>query len=456
MREVCLGAYAHQDLPFERLVEELHLERNLSRNPLFQVMFVLQNKSLQTMELPGLTLSPVEIDSGTAHFDLTLHIADTEQGLIATLAYNTDLFEAATISRMLGHFGNLLEAVVANPERRLSDLPFLGEAERQQLLVQWNDTKADYSKDLCIHQLFELQVERTPDAIAVVFEDEQLTYGELNRRANQLAHHLRALGVKPEIPVGICLEHSAEMVVGLLGILKAGGVYVPLDPAYPKERLAFMLEDARRPVLLTQERLVGALPEHDAKVVCLDSDWETIAQESESNPITSTMPENLAYVIYTSGSTGQPKGVLVSHGSIASHCLDVQRYYELDSTDRVLQFASLSFDLSLEQILPTLIAGARLVMMGPDVWHTAEFHRKISEFGLTVLNLPTGYWQELAQSGQIFRNRCRASTQTVYRWWRHHVARGSEALAANLGEFNSSAQCLRPDGGHYNGNRFRN
>ena len=250
---------------------------------------------------------------------------------------------------------------------------------------------------MCIQQLFELQAERTPDAVAVVFEHERLTYAELNRRSNQLAHHLQALGVKPEIPVGICLEPSAEMVVGLLGILKAGGAYLPLDPAYPKERLAFMLETAGAPVILTRESLVGALPEYDAKIVCLDSDREAIARENEGNPISSSRPENLAYVIFTSGSTGQPKGVLVSHGSLAGHCDDVQRYYELGPTDRVLQFASLSFDLSLEQILPTLIAGARLVMMGPDVWHSAEFHRKISEYGLTVLNLPTGYWQELAR-----------------------------------------------------------
>ena len=341
------------------------MKRDLSRNPLFQVMFVLHNASLRTVELPGLTLSPVEGDSETAHFDLTLQIADTEQGLtVAAFVYNTDLFEAATIARMLGHFQTLLEAAVADPERRLSDLPLLTEAERQQLLVEWNDTKTDHPQDLCVHQLFEAQVERTPDAIAVVFEDEQLTYGELNRRANQLAHHLRALGVGPEVPVAICLERSLEMVIGLLGILKAGGVYVPLDPAYPKERLAFMLEDARVPVLLTQERLVAGLPRHGAKVVCLDSDWQTMAQERSENPVSSTMPENLAYVIYTSGSTGQPKGVLVSHGSIVDHCRDMQSYYELDSSDRVLQFASLSFDVSLEEILPTLIAGARLVS-----WH---------------------------------------------------------------------------------------
>ena len=397
VREVCLGAYAHQDLPFERLVEELHPARDLSRNPLFQVMFVLQNAPLQAVELPGLSLSPIEVDTSTTHFDLTLHIVDTEQGLVGTLAYNTDLFEAVTITHMLGHFRTLLEAVVATPERCVSDLPLLTEGERQQLLLNWNDTTVDCPKDLCIHQLFEAQVERTPDAIAVVLEDRQLTYDELNRQANQLANHLRLLGVGPEVPVAICLKHSVEMVVGLLGILKAGGVYVPLDPAYPKERLAFMLEDAKVPVILTQGALLAGLPEHHANVVCLDSDWEAITQKSAENPICFTMPENLAYVIYTSGSTGQPKGVLVSHASTAEHCLNVQRYYELDSSDRVLQFASMSFDLSLEQIFPTLIVGATLVLMSTDVWHTTDLHKRSSEFRLTVLNIPTGYWQELTR-----------------------------------------------------------
>ncbi len=360
-------------------------------------MFVLHNASLRTVELPGSTLSPVEGDSETAHFDLTLEIADTEQGLTAAFVYNTDLFEASTIARMLGNFRTLLDAVVADPERRLSDLPLLCETERQQLLVEWNGFETDCPRDLCIHQLFEAQVERTPDAIAVVFESEQLTYGELNRRVNQLAHHLRALGVGPEVLVAICLERSLEAVIGLLGILKAGGAYVPLDPAYPNERLAFMLKDAQVPVLLTCERLVAGLAEPDAKVICLDSGWDAIAHESDENPGGATQPENLAYVIYTSGSTGQPKGVLVSHGSIAGHCRNVQGFYEMDSRDIVLQFASLSFDVSLEEILPTLIVGARLVVMGTNIWPPAEFHRKIAEFGLTVLNLPTAYWQELAR-----------------------------------------------------------
>ena len=397
VREVCLGAYAHQDLPFERLVEELHPTRDLSRNPLFQVMFVLQNGSLQPVEVSGLSLSPVEVDNGTTHFDLTLHIVDTEQGIVGTLAYNTDLFEAVTIKRMLGHFQTLLAAVAVTPERCVSDLPLLSEAEREQLLVNWNDTRRDCPKDLCINELFQAQVERTPDAIAIVLEDQQLTYHGLNRRANQLANRLRLMGVGPEERVAVFLKPSVEMVIGLLGILKAGGAYVPLDPAYPKQRLAFMLEDTDATVILTQEALLAGLPEHHAKLVCLDSDSDAISQESAGNPVCLTMPENLAYVIYTSGSTGQPKGVLVSHTSIAAHCLDVQRYYELDSNDKVLQFASLSFDVSLEQVLPTLIVGATLVMMSTDVWRTTDFHRLSSEYRLTVLNIPTAYWQELAR-----------------------------------------------------------
>jgi aspartate racemase len=405
-------------------------------------MFVLHNASLRTVELPGLTLSPVEGDGETAHFDLTLQILDTEQGLTAALVYNTDLFEAATITRMLGSFQTLLEAMVADPGQRISELPLLTETERRQLLafaepepdaprpgcprttaageswgdrttarqrlVELNRTQTGRPRDLCIPQLFEAQVERTPDAIAVVFEAEQLrdhastreavlTYAELNRRANQLAHHLRALGVGPEVLVALCVERSLEMVIGLLGILKAGGAFVPLDPAYPKERLAFMLKDAQAPVLLTQERFAAGLAEQDARVISLDSGWATIARESGENPGTSTVPDNLAYVIYTSGSTGRPKGVLVSHGSIAGHCRNAQRHYELGSHDVVLQFASLSFDVSLEEILPTLVAGARLVIMGTNIWPPAEFHRKVSEFGLTVLNLPTAYWQELAR-----------------------------------------------------------
>ena len=397
VREVCLGAYAHQELPFDRVVEELHAARDLSRNPLFQVMFELHNAPQRTIELPGLSLIPIEADSEAAHFDLTLRMMDTREGLSASFVYNTDLFEATTIARMLENFQTLLEGIVADPEQRIWDLPLLTETERRQLLAEWNATRAEHPGDLCVHQLFEMQAERTPDAVAVVFETEQLTYRELNRRANQLAHHLRTLEAGPEVVVAICLDRSLEMIIGLLGVLKAGGAFVHLDPAYPKERLAFILKDAGVPVVLTRERLMRALPENDAKIVCLDSAWEIISREPGENPDSITRPETLAYVIYTSGSTGQPKGVLVSHGAIAGHCHAIQSYYELSSRDGVLQFASLSFDVSLEEILPTLITGARLVIMGTNVWPPAELHHKISEFGLTVLNLPTAYWRELAR-----------------------------------------------------------
>jgi amino acid adenylation domain-containing protein len=362
VREVTLGAYAHQDLPFEQLVEALQPERNLSHQPLFQVMFVLQNAPMSALELPDLTLSSLEMESSTAKFDLTLSIEDTEQGLVGSLEYNTDLFDAATISRMLEHFQTLLEGIVANPDQRLSDLPLLTQLERQQLLVEWNDTQVDYPKHLCIHQLFEAQVERTPDAVAVVFEDQQLTYGELNRRANQVAHHLRSLDVGPDSLVGICVERSLEMVIGLLGILKAGGAYVPLDPDYPSERLAYMLSDSQVPVLLTQEKLMSRLSEHQARVVCLDKDWGVTLTENEENPVSGVKPENLAYVIYTSGSTGKPKGVLVTHQGLCNLGSAQIRLFDLRSDSRVLQFASFSFDASISEIVMALCSGAMLCL----------------------------------------------------------------------------------------------
>jgi amino acid adenylation domain-containing protein len=397
VREVCLGAYAHQDLPFERLVEELHLERNLSRNPLFQVMFVLQNNRLEKLELQGLTLNPFQVDSETTHFDLTLHIADAGTELIATVAYNTDLFDASTIAGMLQRLEIVLQAICTSPDRHLSELQLLTQAERQ-LLVEWNGSSTAQPHSLCVHQLFEAQAERTPDAIAVCFEAKELTYEQLNGRANQLARHLRMQGVGPEVPVGIYIGHSLDAIVGLLGVLKAGGVYTPMDPAYPKNRIALMIDNAEVAVLLTETGLRVGLPERDTKVICLDSDWSTIAQESAENPICLTKPENLAYLIFTSGSTGEPKGVLVSHSSTAEHCLNIQRHYELTSNDKVLQFASLSFDVSLEQILPTLLAGATLNIIRTDAWDITEFHQRIAQAELTVLNLPTSYWNELART----------------------------------------------------------
>ncbi|WP_198162249.1 condensation domain-containing protein, partial [Methylosinus sp. R-45379] len=301
VREVCFGAYAHRDLPFEQVVEELRPERDMDRNPLFQVMFVFQNSPAMELDLPSLSVEFLPIESGMAKFDLTLDMSEGPDGLRGTLEYNTDLFDAATIQRMGGHFQTLLEGIVTAPEVRLSELPLLTVAERRELLVEWNDTAADFPGNRCIHQLFDDQAARSPEAVALIYEDRQLTYGELNARANQLAHYLRTLGVLPEVLVGLCMERSLELVVGVLGILKAGGAYVPLDPTYPKERLAFMLQDSGAPVVVTLGRLASALPPFTGAVVCLDSEWPVISAESPDSFDLLPLPtaENLAYVMYT-------------------------------------------------------------------------------------------------------------------------------------------------------------
>ena len=387
VREVTLEAYAHQDLPFEKLVEELQPERDMSRNPLFQVVFALQNVLVEAPALPGLTVSPVEVHNGTAKFDLTLELWERPEGFCGRLEYDTGLFDATTISRLLGNFQTLLEGIVANPDQCLVDLPVLGEAERRRLLVEWNDTEVEYSRDRCIHELFEAQVERTPDAVAVIFEGQHLTYRELNRRANQLAHYLRELGVGPGVLVGLCVERSLEMVVGILGVLKAGGAYVPLDPAYPRERLAFMLHDAQVVALLTQERLVEHLPPQEVPVLCLDTEWKTISPKSEKNPVSGVRPDDLAYVIYTSGSTGRPKGVTIAHANISPLLHWGYENLGLSTADRVIQYLSYCFDWSVWEIFITLTSGASLFVIprhkALDPEEALDF---IAENGITVLH----------------------------------------------------------------------
>jgi len=322
VRETALGAYAHQDLPFEHLVADLQPVRDLSRSPLFQVLFVLQNVPLPTVPFADLKLSPLAVETGTAKFDLNLTVEETGHGLQGALTYNTDLFEAATITRLLGHFHTMLEGIVADPKRRLGELPLLTEAEQQQVLLEWNDTRTDWPRTECIHQLIEAQAERTPNAVAVVFEDQKLTYAELNQRANQLAHWLRAQGVGPEVVVGICLERSLEMVVGLLGVLKAGGAYLPLDPASPQERLAGILEDAQTAAVVTRAGLQPVLPPQAGPVICLDTPLpEAVGGSSPANiNLASTANiNNAAYLLYTSGSTGRPKGVVVEHRQIVNY-----------------------------------------------------------------------------------------------------------------------------------------
>ncbi|NCR20497.1 MAG: amino acid adenylation domain-containing protein [Microcystis aeruginosa L111-01] len=354
VRKTATDAYDHQDLPFEMLVEALQPERNMSYTPLFQVMFGLDNEVLNEMDLEGIKATPQPLEFKKAKFDLSLFIQVKEAGLTAHWEYNTDLFNGETIERMNGHFLALIEGIIANPSERISQLPLLTKSEQQQLLIDGHNTEVDYPVDKCIHQLFEEQVERTPDAVAVVFEGQQLTYNELNCRANQLAHYLQSLGVKPDELVGICVERSLEMIVGLLGILKAGGAYVPLDPEYPTERLLYMLQDAQVRVLLTQKHLIAGLPKHQSELVCLDTDWSFITQAQESNPCCEVQPENLAYAIYTSGSTGKPKGVMIQHSSVVNlaHGLHQAIYaHHQISPLRVSINASLAFDASVQQII---------------------------------------------------------------------------------------------------------
>jgi amino acid adenylation domain-containing protein len=382
VRTVTLGAYEHQDMPYEKLLEELRPPRDLSRNPLFQILFVLHNTPPQTLELPGLTMRPVEIDPGTARFDVTLEFWETPDGLHGLFEYSTDLFEKATIARMAEHLQAILEGIVADPEQRLSRLPLLTADEHHRLLVAWNTTTVSYPDDQCIHTMFETQVTRTPDAIAVTCGDAYLTYSDLNRYANQVAHYLRALGVGPEVLVGLCIERSLAMMVGLLGILKAGAAYVPLDPTYPSERLAFMLEDAKPPVVLTQERLVTELPAYGAQMVCVDAHWPTIAQYSDANPVSETTADNVAYLLYTSGSTGRPKGVLGVHRATLNALAWMWQAYPFAEHEVCCQKTSLSFGDSIQELLGPLLRGIRTILI-PDVVlkdllhfvQTLAFHR---------------------------------------------------------------------------------
>jgi amino acid adenylation domain-containing protein len=395
VRAVALEAYAHQDMPFEQLVEQLQPERTMSRNPLFQVMFQMENTPKEELPLPGLRLSPVEVGRVTTQFDLSFDVMENEAGLIAVAEYSTDLFNDATIGAMLRRWQILLEGIIAHPDARISELPLLADAESERLLGGWNETRKEWPQQRLVQELFEAQVEAAPDAVAVVSLAERLTYAELNRQANRVAHFLRARGVGPESLVAMLMEPSAQMIVALLGILKAGGAYLPLDSAYPLERQAFMLEDARASVLLTEERLAARLPETQAQVIIMDTCGGTIEHESEANPACVGTAENLAYVIYTSGSTGRPKGVAVSHQSLVNHSQAVSAAYELNAGDRVLQFASISFDVAAEEILPALLSGASISLPGERVMDNAELLRLIEHERLSVLNLPAQFWREM-------------------------------------------------------------
>ena len=398
VREVTLGAYAHQHIPFEQLVEELQPERDISRTPVFQVVLAMQNVPRHTLELPGLRLRSEAADSGTAKFDLTLFVFEQGSDLNVALEYCTDLFDAGTATRLLGHFRTLLEGVLADPERRLSELPLLTEPERHQLLVEWNATTTDYPRDATIGDLFRIQAARTPEAIAVVRDDERLTYRELEARANRLAQYLRARGVGPETRVGICLERSVDAVVGVLAVVLAGAAYLPLDPSDPPDRLRFLLGDARADVLLSESRHRGRVPPGSvATTICLDEERESIVHQPGA-PLSRAYAGNLACVMYTSGSTGSPKGVAVPHRAVARLVLATD-YFQAGPEAVFLQLAPLAFDASTFEIWGALLTGARLVVAPPGRLSLEAIGRVVREQGVTTLWLTAGLFHQMVDRG---------------------------------------------------------
>jgi amino acid adenylation domain-containing protein len=399
VREISLGAYAHQDLPFEYLVERLQPERDPSRHPFFQVLFDFQYRLAMPDPLTGLQVESLPFEQQSAKFDLSLMARESDRGIICSLEYNTDLFEQGTIERLLANWQTLLEGIVLHPEQLVSDLPLLSNIERNKMLTAWNATGTEFPA-LCVHQLFEAQVASTPDALALTCGQQQLTYRDLDQQANQLAHYLRTLGVGPEVLVGIYVERSPEMLVGLLGILKAGGAYVPLDPLYPKERLAFMIADARLSVLLTQQRLLAELPEHQAHVVCLDADRALMAGQSKTSPAVALQAKNLAYVIYTSGSTGKPKGVQVVHDALANFLQTMCQQPGISAQDRLLAVTTLSFDIAgLELYLPLLV-GAQVQLVSREVaTDGVQLAEQIQSTSATIMQATPATWRLLLEAG---------------------------------------------------------
>jgi len=400
VKEMALAAYAHQDMPFEKLVEELRPERDLSHSPLFQVMFVLQNTPVQQFKLSGLTLAHFPVEDATAKFELWLSLSDSGDELSGVIEYSTDLFEAGTIERMAGHFLALLEEAATAPQRSISEFGMLTSGERYQLLVEWNSTNEHYPGPYSLAARVESQAERNPHSAAVVFRHQLLTYHELNRRANQLAHLLKQQGVGPEEIVAVCIERSAEMVISLLAVLKAGGAYLPLDPDLPRQRIAFMLSDADPKAIVTIERLRGLLPEQARGVICLDEP-QLIESHSCDNLPARAAGDNLAYVIYTSGSTGKPKGAMISQSGICNRLDWMQQQFDLEPGDAVLQKTPYSFDVSVWELFWPLLNGAKLVMAEPGGHKDAQYLMKlIDEQQVTLLHFVPSMLQAFLQEAE--------------------------------------------------------
>jgi fengycin family lipopeptide synthetase B len=404
VREVCLEAYAHQDLPFEKLVEELQPGRNFSYSPVFQVLFALQNAPASAFELEGLKLTAFGFDDNTTRFDLEAHLWERSDSLICSFVYNTDLFDAATVAQLATHYRRLLESVVAGPEEHISELELLTEAEREKILVEWNATEAGYPRDKTVTELFSEQVERTPEAVAVVFNEEQVSYRELNERANQLAHYLQSRGVGPDTLVGLCLNKSVEMIVAMLATLKAGGAYLPMDPNYPRERLRFMVEDSGMAYLVSTESLVGSVPQKVATTILLDAEWLEIKAQSQSTPDSKCTPSSLIYCIYTSGSTGQPKGVLLEHRNVVRLLINERQLFNFGEQDVWTMFHSYCFDFSVWEMYGALLYGGKVVIVAEPVMKDPSlFLELLAEQKVTVLNqTPTAFYnlaQEALRSG---------------------------------------------------------
>ncbi|MEQ9486031.1 amino acid adenylation domain-containing protein [Coleofasciculus sp. F4-SAH-05] len=416
----------YQDYPFPQLVKELPSASNLSHSPICQASFTFQNwQSLPTTSqlfeatannqltrCGTLEVGYFQLHQHSVEFDISLEIIQLTDSLLVSLQYNSDLFDTDTISQIIQHYQNLLTAIITTPNQPVGSLPVLSKTEQQYILQDWNATQTDYNLSRCLHHLIEAQVEKTPDAIAVIFDNQQLTYRQLNSRANQLAHYLQKLGVKPESLVGICVERSLEMVVGLLAILKAGGAYVPIDPNYPVDRIAYMLADSQVPVLLTQEPLVPHLPKSTAKIICLDTQWDNIAAENNHNPDSTIQPENLAYVIYTSGSTGKPKGAMNTHQGICNRLLWMQQTYHLTPADSVLQKTPFSFDVSVWEFFWTLMTGASLVVAKPGGHQDSRYLVEIiTQQQITTLHFVPSMLQLFLEEPDI--NRCQSLKRVI-------------------------------------------
>jgi amino acid adenylation domain-containing protein len=395
IRNTVLTGFSHKDIPFEQLTTALKPNRSPSHTPWFQVLFMLQNFPMEYPNLPGLSVEPIVVEE-SAKYDLTLTMTETVHGLKADFAYNTDLFDPSTIQRLVGHFQVLLESFANDPNQSIDSAPMLTARERHQLLVSWNQTQVDYPQDQGLHHLIEAQVERSPDAIAVVFEQQVLSYRQLNQRANQLAHYLRQLGVGPDRLVGICVERSLDMLIAMLAVLKAGGAYVPIDPAYPSERIQYVLEHAQAEVLLTQTQWLSHLQQIGSKLVVLDRDATHWADQSSANLAHLTAPHHLAYVIYTSGSTGKPKGVQLEHQGVVNFLKAMVQAPGVGPADVVLAVTTLSFDIAVLELFAPLIVGAQVVIASRET--AADGYRllqALQHHAITLLQATPATWRLL-------------------------------------------------------------